>query len=151
MRCTRIIKFSSSSAQVERHDPDVIILHVTEATHLDSGFVSCIATTTTKCSSPTTRSSSIKCTTQLFVVETDEGTEEDDNSSSSDYVSESDSSYCYRISDDRNMKKEPALILKGPSDVTALVGDRVLLKAVYMGRPEPTVRWCRAVSCFIVG
>lgn len=42
--------------------------------------------------------------------------------------------------------EEPAMLLRGPQDATALVGDRVLLKAAYMGRPEPTVRWTRAVS-----
>ena len=43
---------------------------------------------------------------------------------------------------------EPAAILRGPLDTAALVGDRVLLKAMYMGHPEPTVKWTRAVSCF---
>lgn len=42
--------------------------------------------------------------------------------------------------------EEPAMLLKGPQDVKALVGDRVLLKAMFMGRPNPTVRWTRAVS-----
>lgn len=42
--------------------------------------------------------------------------------------------------------REPAMIVKGPQDITALVGDRVLLKAVYMGQPEPEVKWSRAVS-----
>lgn len=40
----------------------------------------------------------------------------------------------------------PARIVRGPQDVTALVGDRVLLKATYVGQPEPTVLWTRAVS-----
>lgn len=42
--------------------------------------------------------------------------------------------------------EEPAIILRGPQDTTALVGDRVLLKATYIGQPEPSVRWTRAVS-----
>lgn len=41
---------------------------------------------------------------------------------------------------------EPALLIWGPQDATAFVGDRVLLKATYTGRPEPSVRWTRAVS-----
>lgn len=42
--------------------------------------------------------------------------------------------------------EEPAIIRRGPQDTTALVGDRVLLKATYIGQPEPNVRWTRAVS-----
>lgn len=41
---------------------------------------------------------------------------------------------------------EPAMILRGPQDTTALTGDRVLLKATYIGQPEPTIKWNRAVS-----
>lgn len=41
---------------------------------------------------------------------------------------------------------QPALLLRGPQDTSALSGDRVLLKATYIGHPEPTVRWNRAVS-----
>lgn len=41
---------------------------------------------------------------------------------------------------------EPAMLLRAPQNATALVGDRVLLKVTYMGQPEPTVRWTRAVS-----
>ncbi|KAK9886789.1 hypothetical protein WA026_018441 [Henosepilachna vigintioctopunctata] len=40
--------------------------------------------------------------------------------------------------------EEPAILLRGPKDITALVGDRVLLKATYMGHPEPNIRWTRA-------
>lgn len=138
--------------QVERHDPNVIILHVTDTTHLDAGTVSCIATTSTavpttsKTSDRSSARNSIKCTTQLIVVDGDEESEQDEDYSG-DVVSDSDSSYCYQMNGD-DMKKQPALILKGPRDVTALVGDRVLLKAQYMGRPDPTVRWTRAVSVF---
>lgn len=114
---------------MEQHDPDVMILHVMKTTHLDAGSVSCIATTTRATSNePTGKSlarNSIKCTTQLIVTD---GGDVDEN----------------RESDMKN-NKEPALILKGPSDVSALVGDRVLLKAVYLGRPEPNVKWTRAV------
>lgn len=42
--------------------------------------------------------------------------------------------------------EEPAQLVRGPQDTTALVGDRVLLKATYIGRPEPSVKWTRAVS-----
>ncbi|KAH1008358.1 hypothetical protein HUJ05_008917 [Dendroctonus ponderosae] len=40
--------------------------------------------------------------------------------------------------------EEPARIVRGPQDTTALVGDRVLLKATYVGNPEPSVKWTRA-------
>lgn len=81
-------------------------------------------------------SSSIKCTTELIVAGHDDNSDNDEMSD-----------------DNKNMRNnkndEPALILKGPRDVTALVGERVLLKAVYMGRPVPNVKWTRAVSCFL--
>lgn len=38
------------------------------------------------------------------------------------------------------------VIIKGPQDANALVGDRVLLKITYTGSPPPTVKWTRAVS-----
>jgi hypothetical protein len=40
----------------------------------------------------------------------------------------------------------PAMLIRGPSDTTALRGDRVALKATYVGAPEPVVRWLKAVS-----
>lgn len=42
----------------------------------------------------------------------------------------------------------PAQLLRGPSDTTVMRGDRVLLKAIYRGSPEPSVRWLKAVSIF---
>lgn len=36
------------------------------------------------------------------------------------------------------------VIIKGPQDANALVGDRVLLKITYTGSPPPTVKWTRA-------
>jgi len=40
----------------------------------------------------------------------------------------------------------PAMLIRGPSDTTALRGDRVVLKATYVGAPHPVVRWLKAVS-----
>jgi hypothetical protein len=40
----------------------------------------------------------------------------------------------------------PAVLIRGPSDTTALRGDRVVLKATYVGVPHPLVRWLKAVS-----
>ena len=40
----------------------------------------------------------------------------------------------------------PAMLMRGPSDTTALRGDRVVLKATYVGVPQPVVRWLKAVS-----
>jgi len=45
-----------------------------------------------------------------------------------------------------NDEDQRARLVRGPQDTTALVGDRVLLKATYVGHPEPTVRWTKAVS-----
>lgn len=58
---------------------------------------------------------------------------------------------CENIPDDDLNATVPAKLLRAPQDTTALIGDRVLLKATYLGRPEPTVRWTRAVSgCFLL-
>jgi hypothetical protein len=40
----------------------------------------------------------------------------------------------------------PAMLIRGPCDTTALRGDRVVLKATYVGVPQPVVRWLKAVS-----
>jgi len=39
-----------------------------------------------------------------------------------------------------------AYIIKRPDDQTVLVGDSIQLDVTYIGVPEPTVRWMRAVS-----
>lgn len=39
-----------------------------------------------------------------------------------------------------------AQIVKGPVSVSTLVGSTVLLEALVIGRPEPTVRWLKGVS-----
>lgn len=39
-----------------------------------------------------------------------------------------------------------AYITKRPEDQTVLVGDSIQLEVEYIGVPEPTVRWMRAVS-----
>lgn len=66
------------------------------------------------------------------------------NNSSADDLTNNEKQIC----DDDFMKTEPAVLISGPQDTTALVGDRVLLKATYMGHPEPSVKWTRAVSYF---
>lgn len=38
-----------------------------------------------------------------------------------------------------------AQIVKGPVSVSTLVGSTVLLEALIIGRPEPTVRWLKGV------
>lgn len=39
-----------------------------------------------------------------------------------------------------------AYITKRPDDITVLVGDSIQLDVEYVGVPEPTVNWMRAVS-----
>lgn len=41
-----------------------------------------------------------------------------------------------------------AQIVKGPVSVSTLVGSTVLLEALIIGRPEPTVRWLKGVREF---
>lgn len=49
-----------------------------------------------------------------------------------------------------DMNTEPAMLLRGPQDTTALVGDRVLLKATFTGNPLPEVQWMKSVSSVFV-
>lgn len=44
---------------------------------------------------------------------------------------------------------EPAMVLRGPQDTSALTGDRVCLKATYIGFPVPEVSWVKSVSLFL--
>ncbi len=39
-----------------------------------------------------------------------------------------------------------AQIVKGPVSVSTLIGSTVLLEALIIGRPEPTVRWLKGVN-----
>lgn len=116
-------------------------------THLDAGQVRCSASTTT--TSQQFTPSTITCTTVLSVVSTIE-----------DYTNRDIDMEVINASEDVPNKQanngdcdgefvktvqEPAVLLSGPQDAAALVGDRVLLKATYMGHPEPRVKWSRAV------
>lgn len=123
--------------QVEE-EGDTCILHVIGATHLDGGRVWCTASPTTSgCCEPM-----ISCSTELSVVgallDVDRVHGVGD-ASSMEVISEGGDVYVGR-------RDEPAQVIRGPQDTTALAGDRVLLKATYTGRPEPAVRWTRAVS-----
>lgn len=153
-------------------DGDVNILHIIGVTHLDGGQVSCTACLPSQEKSrhsfengrgENSSSSSgslvhdnksserenntaldqvcISCSTELTVI--------------LDIISfydEASNDNTHKVSDSsKKMKKpeEPAMLLRGPQDTTALVGDRVLLKATYMGHPEPSVKWSRAVSSLL--
>lgn len=52
------------------------------------------------------------------------------------------------INDDHldNPFQVAAQIVKGPVSVSTLVGSTVLLEALVIGRPEPTVRWLKGVN-----
>lgn len=49
-----------------------------------------------------------------------------------------------------NQRDEPALVLRPPDDVITLQGSTAVLEAVYQGHPEPSVKWMRAVSYFVI-
>lgn len=44
----------------------------------------------------------------------------------------------------------PAYIIYGPQDCTALIGGTVILEVIHGGFPEPTIKWMRAVSYFVI-
>ena len=43
-----------------------------------------------------------------------------------------------------------AQIVKGPVSVSTLIGSTVLLEALIIGRPEPTVRWLKGVQYILL-
>lgn len=140
--------------QVEQ-DNDVSILHITTVTHLDAGPILCTASVPNKTQSPLVEVTQCQCREEGGVYVTcasgltvTDGIETSDDRDKSASANSTDDGYLDLdgCSDVREKMTEPALLIWGPQDATAFVGDRVLLKATYMGRPEPSVRWTRAVS-----
>lgn len=67
--------------------------------------------------------------------------EEDFSCSKEDLTYESD-----KLNDELdNPFQVAAQIVKGPVSVSTLIGSTVLLEALIIGRPEPTVRWLKGV------
>lgn len=134
--------------QVEE-DGDVSILHITGVTHLDGGEVKCTAAKQSKSASS---AEAVSCSTQLSVVPDLDliGVFEGNSCSAASMEALNGVSSGVNGGVMVSEINEPAMLLRKPQDTTALVGDRVLLKATYIGHPEPTVRWTRAVSteCF---
>lgn len=130
---------------------DANILHIGDVTEADAGAIRCQASRHDQNGSCVSVDGqckqhapigSIECTTGLAI----------DQLNCGDAASVSDDSMEGYLSDDLSTigdeKKQPAAFLRGPQDTSALVGDRVLLKATYIGHPEPTVEWTKAVSFF---
>lgn len=107
--------------QVES-DGDVHILHISPVELCDSGQVTCVARSG--------MSGDEECVVRTELTVRDEDCRYDDIGS-----------WALQAEDE-----VPAMLIRGPSDTTALRGDRVVLKATYVGVPHPLVRWLRAVS-----
>lgn len=88
-----------------------------------------------------TETISCRCGTELSVLDQVGSVGVESNSCASE-----EASMEQEQEDEISSGGEPAMLLRAPQNATALVGDRVLLKVTYMGHPEPTVRWTRAVS-----
>lgn len=48
----------------------------------------------------------------------------------------------------KERSQQPAYILEGPKDCTALIGGCVRLSVIFEGLPKPQVKWFKAVSFF---
>lgn len=107
--------------QVES-EGDVHILHITPVELCDSGQVTCTARSG--------MSGDEECVVRTELTVRDE-----------DYRYDDVGSWSLQAED-----AAPAMLIRGPSDTTALRGDRVVLKAMYVGVPHPLVRWLKAVS-----
>lgn len=134
------------SYQVEEYD-DVSILHILGVRSDEAGTVECSASiASTKknqfASDRCTDTISARCGTELSVLEQEQVGVGVENSSCASEEASMDQDQ----EDEVSSGGEPAMLLRAPQNATALVGDRVLLKVTYMGHPEPTVRWTRAVS-----
>lgn len=73
-------------------------------------------------------------------------------SSKEDLSSETSDTGSVKLNHDEldNPFQAAAQIVKGPVSVSTLVGSTVLLEALVIGRPEPTVRWLKGVSFLAV-
>lgn len=135
--------------QVEEN-ADVSILHITSVSHRDAGEVKCRAYLPEQ-EATRTPAKYIFCRAELKVISSDVVNQSDCREGALLDVIEprlklaSDSA---KIMSDNRKAAAAAVLIKGPQDTVALVGDRVLLKATYLGYPEPNVRWTRAVSVF---
>jgi len=98
------------------------MLHIAPVELCDSGQVTCVARTG--------MSGDGQC-----VARTELTVRDDDD------MYDGEGSCCLQTED-----VAPAMLIRGPSDTTALRGDRVVLKATYVGTPQPVVRWLKAVS-----
>ena len=141
-----VFLYTCCCLQVEE-DGDVSIVHIVGVTHLDAGEVKCTATK----QSTAGTAEVISCRTQLTVVPDLDCLGAFEGYSGSAASMEASDSVPSGVHGGGGVMvvseiNEPAMLLRKPQDTTALVGDRVLLKATYMGHPEPTVRWTKAVS-----
>lgn len=120
---------------------DVSILHITSVSHLDAGEVKCRVYLPGQ-EQARVPDKFITCSAELKVVpditNTNVFNKTEDLTINNHTSAKSEKMLC------------PAQIKRGPQDTTALVGDRVLLKATYVGQPEPSVLWTRAVSFLII-
>nr|XP_023019109.1 myosin light chain kinase, smooth muscle-like [Leptinotarsa decemlineata] len=114
-------------------DGDVSILHIVGVTRADAGPVKCFA-------GRGGQSAIVDCFESTYVASCDAELTIHDRS---DSCSDSGASMEER-EEMEDVEEAAAMLLRGPQDTTALVGDRVLLKATYLGHPEPSVRWTRA-------
>ncbi|KAF5279087.1 hypothetical protein FQA39_LY05765 [Lamprigera yunnana] len=152
--CDRCVT-TSDKYKVEVEE-DRSTLHILDVTHLDSGQVSCSAYLASEensrhspVSSKENLFSSIDNNNALCIV--NYITELKVVPASERFGSASIKSDCTSSAKSVNtMFFEPesvdtaAVLLKGPKDTNALVGDRVLLKATYTGQPEPLITWTKA-------
>lgn len=143
-RYSILIVSSTIYMQVEEC-ADVSILHITSVSHLDAGEVKCRVYLPGQ-EQARVPDKFITCSAELKVLPEQINLNNRNLSESICellYVNQMNSADCEMCD------YQSSRIIRGPQDVAALVGDRVLLKATYVGQPEPTITWTRAVSIFI--
>ncbi|KAL3284833.1 hypothetical protein HHI36_018972, partial [Cryptolaemus montrouzieri] len=138
----------NSSRFIVEEDSDVNILHIVRVTHRDAGTVKCLvrrpSTQSHSCANQAWTNSAVLCScdTELTVVSDISELGDHPYGRTMEVIGGDDANFANKVR--KPVMDEPAILLRGPQDTTALVGDRVLLKATYMGHPEPIVRWSRA-------
>lgn len=129
------------SLQLESSTTDgVRILHINNVTLAHSGEVQLIVT------HPGKPYSTLKSYTSLAVIPRSSASTyiESDNKTKDDL--QKDLQKVENQHKSKDLLQQPAFILQGPSDCTALIGGCVRLSVIFEGLPKPQVTWFKAVS-----
>lgn len=143
---------TNRSFQIEQQDDSLHVLHVFEVSTAQSGEVKCTAATSI--SSQSVTHTDLIVLPEIYEAAADDGdTDAESAKRSIDPLLNRHRRDGCDVDDEYDdddvagtMEETPAYIIYGPNDGTALIGGTVILEVIYGGKPEPTIKWMRAVS-----